>query len=233
MTSSELPAPELPVGGRRRFSWWSVVWLSVVWLLLWGAVDPVLVVGGFLVSVLVLAAFPLPRVPIALRVRPWPVVVLVVRFLYDLAVSSAEVAWLAVRPGPVVRGVVLEIELAGDDELLQTITAEMVALVPGTVVIELQTMDRVLTLHALNVTTPQQAHEVRRRVLGQEARVLRAFHPDPDLLLHPRRRRETQERRDAERLRRAEALEAKQAEQKRQDDEHARSRRSDGPGEGP
>ncbi|MGO0575861.1 Na+/H+ antiporter subunit E [Ornithinimicrobium panacihumi] len=209
---AKVAGPQMPAAGRRGFSWWSVLWLTLVWLLLWGAVDPVLLVGGFLVSVLVLVAFPLPRVPIKLRVRPWQVIVLVSRFLYDLVVASAEVAWLAVRPGPVARGVVLELELAGDDELLQTITAEMVALVPGTVVIDLDSMQRILTLHALNVGTPKQAQGVRHRVLGQEARVLRAFHPDPDSLLDPRRRRATQEQRDAARARRDEdALEARRA----------------------
>ena len=189
MTGTELQHQDLPPVGRKGFSWWSVLWLTLVWLLLWGDVTPVLVVGGVAVAVLVLTAFPLPKVPIRLRVRPWSLVVLVVRFLYDLVVASAEVSWLAVRPGPVTRGVVMELELAGDDELLQTITAEMVALVPGTVVIDLDSPKRLLTLHALDVRTAEEAHDVRHRVLGQEARVLRAFHPDPDSLLDPRRRR--------------------------------------------
>ena len=44
------------------------------------------------------------------------------------------------------------------------------------------------TTHALDVTTLRQAQTVRRRVLAQEARVLRAFHPDPNSMLDPRRR---------------------------------------------
>jgi multicomponent Na+:H+ antiporter subunit E len=35
---------------------------------------------------------------------------------------------------------------------------------------------------------------MRRRVRAQEARVLRALHPDPETLLDPRRRREAQRR---------------------------------------
>ena len=65
----------------------------------------------------------------------------------------------------------------------------MIALVPGTVVIDLDSRQRLLTLHALEVRTPKEAQDIRHRVLGQEARVVRAFHPDPDSVLDPRRRR--------------------------------------------
>lgn len=177
----------------RRVSPLSVLWLTLVWWLLWGTLDAVTAVGGLLVALAILVAFPLPRVPVRLRVRPVSTVVLLSRFLYDLVIASFQVAWLTVRPGEPVRGVVLDLQLAGDDELLQTITAEMVALVPGTVVIDLDPLQRLLTLHALQVATPREAQLVRRRVLGQEARVLRAFHPDPAGILDPRRHRTPEE----------------------------------------
>ncbi len=177
------------VFSRRRVSWRSVLWLTAVWVLLWGVPTPLTVVGGVLVAVTVLVLFPLPRVRVSLVVRPLATVVLLSRFLWDVAVASMEVSWLAVVHGPGTRGAVMDIELAGEKELLQTITAEMVALVPGTVVIDLEPNQRLLTLHALGVTTLKEAQVVRRRVLAQEARVLRALHPDPDSVLDPRRRR--------------------------------------------
>ena len=173
---------------RRRISPGSVVWLTAVWVLLWGVPTPLTVVGGLLVAVTVLLLFPLPRVQVSMVVRPTATVVLLARFFWDLVRASLEVSWLAVARGPTTRGAVMDIELAGDEELLQTITAEMVALVPGTVVIDLELHERLLTLHALDVTNLRQAQTVRRRVLAQEARVLRAFHPDPDSVLNPRRR---------------------------------------------
>jgi multicomponent Na+:H+ antiporter subunit E len=172
----------------RRISLGSTLWLTAVWTLLWGVPTQLTVVGGLLVAVVVLLLFPLPRVQVRFVVRPIATTVLLGRFLYDLVVASLEVSWLAVRHGPTTRGAVMDIELAGDEELLQTITAEMVALVPGTVVIDLEPHERLLTLHALDVTTLREAQTVRRRVLAQEARVLRAFHPDPDSVLDPRRR---------------------------------------------
>ena len=152
------------------------------------------VVGGLVVGFLVLSFFPLPHVAVRLRPRPVALVVLVSRFLYDLVRASIEVTWLAIRPGPVTRGVVMDMELIGDMALLQTMTAEMVALVPGSVVIDLDSRSHVLTIHALDVSTRTEAEKVRHRVRAQEARVLRALHPDAEELLHPRRRREAQRR---------------------------------------
>lgn len=179
---------------RWRISPWAIVWLTLVWVMLWGEATPITVVGGVLVALAVLVAFPLPHVTMRLRPRLWPLVVLISRFLFDLVTASVQVAWLTVRPGRAVGGVVMDMELMGDDELLQVLTAEMVSLVPGSVVIELDPASRVLTIHALDVSTRVEAEAMRRRVRAQEARVLRALHPSPDALLDPRRRREAQRR---------------------------------------
>lgn len=179
---------------RWRLSPWAILWLTLVWVMLWGEITPMTVVGGAIVAVIVLILFPLPHVLMRLRPRPWPLIVLISRFSYDLVTASFQVSWLALRPGPPPGGVVMDMELMGDDELLQVLTGEMVTLVPGSVVIELDPATRVLTIHALDVRTRQEAERMRRRVRGQEARVLRALHPDPETLLDPRRRREAQRR---------------------------------------
>lgn len=191
--------PGSGAGGRPWWHRWRVpvgglVWLTLVWVLLWGSLTWGNVLLGVLLAYLVLLAFPLPAVHLRLRPRPLPLVVLVGRFLWDVVRASVEVAWLAVRPGRTVRGVVMDMELVGDEEILQVLTAEMVALVPGSVVIDLDPESRVLTLHALDVRTRAEAERVRHRVRAQEARVLRALHPDAAELLHPRRRREAQRR---------------------------------------
>ncbi len=173
----------------RQLSWGSILWLTAVWVVLWRSPTVITVLGGAAVAVLVLLAFPLPRVRVRLRLHPWAAVVLVLRFLWDLTVASIHVAWLAVAHGPTTRGVVLDVQLVAKEELLQTITAELVALVPGTVVIDLDPRERLLTLHALEVENDKDAQRVRRNVRAQEARVVRAFHPDPEAVLDPRRAR--------------------------------------------
>lgn len=169
---------------------WGLGWLTAVWVLLWGEVTALTVLGGVVLGAVILLVFPLPRVDVRLRPRALPLVVLLARFLLDLVRSSVGVAWLAVRPGPVTRGVLMDLQLVGDDVLLQTLTAEMVSLVPGSVVVDLDPDTGLLTLHALNVRTRAEAEKVRHRVRGQEARVLRALHTDPESVLDPRRRRE-------------------------------------------
>ncbi|USQ80038.1 Na+/H+ antiporter subunit E [Ornithinimicrobium faecis] len=168
----------------------SMAMLTVVWVLLMGEVTLGNVVAGVLVAFLVQLVFPLPSVTVGVHFRPIAFVVLAVRFLWDMSYASVHVAWLAVRPGPTVSGIVVDLRLRSDNELFQTITAEMVALVPGTVVIDLDGERQILTLHLLDVTTRQQAEVIRHRVMAQEARVLRAFDPDPEAVLNPRRARE-------------------------------------------
>lgn len=199
---------------RFRVAPWALLWGAVMWVLLWGSLTWGNVIGGVVLAYIVLTVFPLPRVHFRLVVRPVALVILVVRFLYDVVRSSIEVAWLVVRPGPVVRGRVMDMELAGDDVLLQTLVAEMVCLVPGSIVIDLDARNRVLTIHALNVNTRAEAEAFRHMVRAQEARVLRALHPDAEELLHPRLRREAQERlaaHDRERLERQERERARHA----------------------
>lgn len=170
--------------------WMSTGMLTLVWVLLMGEVTVGNIVAGIIVAFGVQLVFPLPSVTVGVHFRPIAFVVLAARFLWDMSVASVHVAWLSVRPGPTVSGVVVDLRLRSDNELFQTITAEMVALVPGTVVIDLDSERRILTLHLLDVTTRQQAEVIRHRVLAQEARVLRAFDPDPESVLSPRRRRE-------------------------------------------
>lgn len=196
---------------RWRVAPWPLLWGVVMWVLLWGSLSWANIIGGLVFAYVVLAVFPLPRVHFRLTVRPWPLVVLVARFLFDVVKASLEVAWLVVRPGPPARGRVMDMELAGDDVLLQTLVAEMVCLVPGSIVIDLDARNRVLTIHALNVTNRAEAEAFRHMVRAQEARVLRALHPNAEELLHPRRRREAEERlraHDEERLARQEARRA-------------------------
>lgn len=173
-----------------RVQWLPLTWLTLVWVLLWGTVSVANVLSGAGLALLILMVFPLPRTNVRVVVRPAAFLVLFTRFVADLVRASVQVAWVALRPGPPPRGMVVDMRLRGSDELLQTITAEMVALVPGSVVVDLEPGAQRLTLHVFNASTREEAERTRRRVLRQEARVLRALDPDPGASLDPRRRRE-------------------------------------------
>jgi multicomponent Na+:H+ antiporter subunit E len=162
---------------RQPFAW---LWLTVAWTLMWGTVSAANVLAGMVVAAVMLAVLPMPRVVVGVRVHPWATLVLVLRFLVDVVVASFHVAWLAVRPGRPPRASVVTTRLRSGNELFQTLVSEMMSLVPGSLVVDLDPDSRALSMHVLDVETPEQADAFRRRVLDQERRVLAALAESPD-----------------------------------------------------
>ncbi|MEZ0493376.1 Na+/H+ antiporter subunit E [Kineococcus sp. TBRC 1896] len=163
---------------RGRVSLPVLVWLVVLWLLLWGDLSWANVLSGTLVGLLVTVVLPLPPVPSRLRVRPVRVLLLLGRFLVDLFAASAQVAWLAVRPGPQPRSSVVRIPLHSGSDLVVTMTAELVSLVPGSVVVEIGAPSALggqgsIYIHALGVDSAQGRERTRRTVLLTERRIMR------------------------------------------------------------
>ncbi len=74
---------------------------------------------------------------------------------------------------------VIEVDLASDSDFVMTVVAEIVSLIPGSVIVEARRSTHTLFLHVLDVDDDADAESARRRVLAQERRVLRAFSPDP------------------------------------------------------
>ncbi|YAL82784.1 Na+/H+ antiporter subunit E [Dermacoccaceae bacterium W4C1] len=154
--------------------------LTAVWVLLWGNLSFANVVSGMALGALVLFIFPLPPLASGVKIRPLPLFTLLWKFNWDLISASIEVALQVFTRGPRAQGVIFEAPLQCRDELLQTITAEMVSLVPGTVVIDLDSERGVLTVHALEITDHAGAEKVRASIRAQEQRVLKALAKDPD-----------------------------------------------------
>lgn len=168
-----------------RSKLFALVWLLLVWCVLWGAVSPALLLVGAGVTVLTLWVFPLPPVELVVGVHPLRLIALLGRFLVDVAVGSAQVAWLAVRPAPP-RSAVTEVALTTRSDLVQTVTAIMVSLVPGSIIVAADPEARTLTIHVLDIGTHGVA-AVQQSVLEQERRILRAIEP-ADALLVPSRK---------------------------------------------
>lgn len=157
--------------------WPQILGLGLIWVLLWGEITPTIVVGGILAALFVVVLFPFPRAPWRWTVRPWATLVLLGRFAVDLVRASVEVSWLAVRPSAPPPSAVLRVNLRTSSELLMTVTAELVSLVPGSLVIELNPEEHSLYLHVLDAGTPERIDQARRAVLAQEQRVVRALAP--------------------------------------------------------
>lgn len=153
--------------------WPAIPGLTVLWLLLWGDVTPLLVLGGVLVSMLAVLVFPFPPGLWDGRFRLWPFVILLLRFIGDLVVSSVQVAWVAVRPRPVGRSAVVRVQLCTRSELVLALTGELISLIPGSLLIELDAETSTLWLHELD--GEQNLSDVVDRVLAQERRVIAAL----------------------------------------------------------
>lgn len=160
---------------RRRVQWRSVAWLAAVWVLLWGDISWANVLAGLAVGLGVTLLFRMAPIDFHGRLHPWALAVLVGRFLVDLVRASAEVSWLALRPGFTPRGAVIEVQLLSHSDLYLTLTAELVSLVPGSLVVEANRLTGCLYLHVLDLAHSGGAAAVREHVLAQEARVLRAL----------------------------------------------------------
>ncbi|MET1039300.1 MAG: Na+/H+ antiporter subunit E [Aeromicrobium sp.] len=158
-----------------------VATLTILWMLLWGGVTPLLVVGGILVGLLVTTVFPFPPAGWKGHFRPWPAVRLVVIFFVDLLVASLQVAWIAVRPAAPPRSAVIRVDMVTRSELLLTLTVELVSLVPGSLLIELDSEHGYAWLHLLDGSTPRKIEQARSRALAQERRVIEALGSQAEL----------------------------------------------------
>lgn len=138
-----------------RAPWWRrprllrVAWLTVVWVLLWGTFSWANLLGGIVVAVAVLVAFPLPAVSSDGRLRPLGLLRVLLDVARDLAVSSVQVAWQSVRPGPPPRSSIVAVAVPDDSELLMALLVECLSLVPGSVVVEADAAARTLWAHVL------------------------------------------------------------------------------------
>jgi multicomponent Na+:H+ antiporter subunit E len=150
------------------------VTIALAWVLMWDQVTWGNVVDGLLVGLLVTLAFPLPSIEYAGRLRPLRLAWLVIRFLGDLVAASWQVLRLALsRRRP--RNAVIEVQLRSRSDFYLTLTAELTALVPGSVVIDARRSTSVLYLHLIDVERDGAIEAQRRHVLVVEERVVRAL----------------------------------------------------------
>lgn len=130
--------------------------LTAVWLMLWGKITAFLVFAGLVVAAFVLAAFPLPAIATAIRIRPLALLKLILWFLRELTIATLTVAWAAVRPSGISSGGIVRVRLNEQDDLVRTVIAEMTTLIPGTMVIDMNPLTSVLTVHVLGAQSHEQ-----------------------------------------------------------------------------
>src|SRR6185295_3655222 len=97
---------------------WVLCWLILVWMFLWGTVSAANILSGLVIALVITLLLPLPPVPIEGRLHPLSLLGLIGRLVYYLVVSSVQVAWLAIKPGPPPRSAVLRAHLALKSDLV-------------------------------------------------------------------------------------------------------------------
>lgn len=175
---------------RRTLQWPMLVALVLIWVLFWGDLSFANVLSGLLVAVIVAMVFPLPPIRFAGRLRPFGVLRLLGRFVTDLVAASFGVAWQALNARHQPMTAIIEVRLHARSDLYLTLTAELLSLIPGSVVVEADRPNWTLYLHVLGARTDDDVARARARALAQEERLVRALASDAELAEFVRSRTE-------------------------------------------
>jgi len=162
---------------------WRSVWrqlpllvaLVFLWVFLWDQVTVLTVVTGILLAIGVTRVLYLPPVLLSGRFNPWRGLLLGLRMMFDVTVASLQVAVLAIDPRWKPMNSIIAVQLLTRSDLVTTLTAEAISVVPGTVVVDIDRERGLLYLHALGTRTHADIDRVRRDVLGTEERIVLAI----------------------------------------------------------
>ena len=160
--------------------------LVVLWLLAWGEVSLANVASGVVVGAGLMAAFP-PRRHAHARVRPSPVgiAVLLVYIARQLIVANLLVAREIVSPRSRVRTGVIAHRVRHDPEEVVALMANVIALSPGTMTVEVDDDPTVVYVHFLLLQDIDQARRALAHLEDVVARALGGTLREPDAPADP------------------------------------------------
>ena len=150
-----------------------LVWLVIVWGALWRDFSPGNLLFGALIAVLVARLFYLPPVELGGRFNVLRAVPFALMFLAKVAAASFQVVYLAVAKGPRVISAVVAVPLRSHSDLLVTATGHITALIPGSLVVEVDRSTSTLYIHGINVRNAADAAQLRKDVRNTEAGLIR------------------------------------------------------------
>ena len=150
-----------------------LVWLVIVWGALWRDFSPGNLLFGALIAVLVARLFYLPPVELGGRFNVLRAVSFGLMFLTKVVAASFQVLYLAVAKGPRVISAVVAVPLRSHSDLLVTATGHVTALIPGSLVVEVDRSTSTLYIHGINVRNADDAAQLRKDVRDTEAGLIR------------------------------------------------------------
>ena len=155
-------------------------WLILVWMLLWGNVSAANILSGLVIALAITLLLPLPPVPIEGRLHPLSLVRLIGRLVYYLVVSSVQVAWLAIKPGPPPRSAVLRAHLALKSDLVLALAVNFINLTPGTIVLEIDQTRRMIYVHVIDAGSDRSVSRFYHQVAEVERLMIASFERPAD-----------------------------------------------------
>ena len=158
-----------------------LVGLILLWMVLWNQFTVLSLLTGVAVAVIVTRVFYLPPVELPGRINLWYTLVFLAHFFLDVALASFQVAFQALNPRPIPRSSVIGIQLRTRSDLIMTLDAIAMSLVPGSLVVEADRERGILYLHTFATRTKDDVEAMRRKVLVVEARIVRAIGSRGDL----------------------------------------------------
>ena len=123
---------------------------------------------------------PLPLVPIEGRLHPLSLLRLIVQVAYYLVLSSVQVAWLAVKPGPPPLTAVLRAQLALKSDLVLALAVNVINLIPGSIVLEIDQTRRMIYVHVIDVGSDASVNRFYHQIAEVERLMIASFERDTD-----------------------------------------------------
>lgn len=157
-----------------------LVALATVWTLLWGDYSLATGLSGLLLAAAIVTVLPLPPVAVQGRLRVVSLLVLTTQVAWLLLVSSFQVAWLAIRPSPPPRGAVLRVQLSIKSDLVLVLAANIVSMLPGSLVLEIDQARRVIYCHTIDAGSPDAVQAFYRQVAKVERLLVATYERDED-----------------------------------------------------
>jgi multicomponent Na+:H+ antiporter subunit E len=157
---------------------WILIWLTLVWILLWGNISVANVLSGLAIAVGITVLLPLPPVPVQGKVHPVSLLHLTIRVAWYLVLSSTQVAWLAIRPGPPPLNAVLRAELHIKSDLVLALAVNIITLIPGSIVLEIDQERRMIYAHVIDVGSERSVNQFYQQVNQVERLLVKAFERD-------------------------------------------------------
>lgn len=163
-------------GFKRRFRPFFVVWLVVMWIMLMGEISWANFFGGLAVAVGIVLLLPLPAMPIGnLSIHWGALVMLILKWFWDLAKASVKVAWLALRPQDPPQTAILSVPMRVQNDLVLSFATVLYNLQPGGSVTDIDIANRMWTVHILDASSPEAIGNEIENVAELERNLIRVF----------------------------------------------------------